>query len=69
MDNMTGVKHFHPICYEDLYTGETSSLLTMLEEETGGKRAKECKPFDGKGVVKHEDVPNEFAQWMNEFVD
>ena len=64
---MQGVKSFHPTRYEDLYKLGTAGLLQMLEKETG-KKAK-CEPMEGKGVIKHKDVPKDFIEWMNQFID
>jgi hypothetical protein len=67
MEKMMGVKYFHPTRYEDLYKDGTGGLLAMLEKETGKK--SKCEPIEGKGIIKHKDVPKEFVQWMNKFVD
>lgn len=67
MDGMMGVKSFHPTRYEDLYKDGTAALIEMLEGETG--RKAKCEPIEGKGVVKHKEVPKAFIRWMNEFVD
>ena len=67
MEKMQGVKSFHPTRYEDLYKLGTAGLLQILEKETG-KKAK-CEPMEGKGVIKHKNVPKAFVEWMNEYVD
>jgi hypothetical protein len=67
MEKMMGVKSFHPTRYEDLYKSGTADLLEMLERETG-KKAK-CEAIEGKGVVKHKDVPKAFVAWMNKYAD
>lgn len=67
MEQMMGVKSFHPTRYEDLYKDGTSGLLEILERETG--RKAKCEPIEGKGDVKHKEVPRAFVKWMNEYVD
>lgn len=68
MENMRGVKSFHPTRYEDLYKQGTASLIKILEEETG--KTAMCTPLEGKGVVSHKSMPGkDFVHWMSQYVD
>ena len=79
--NFVGTRTFLPMRYEDLNANGTSVLLRSIEEATG-QRAN-CSavigkgPISGKGrrrlrekrITKHAKLPDEFIDWMNEFVD
>eukprot|EP00986_Skeletonema_menzelii_P007034 scaffold2683_cov217-Skeletonema_menzelii.AAC.2 len=61
--------------YEDLKANGTSILLRGIEEAAGLKA--NCNAFVGKGrrrlerkkITKHADLPDDFIDWMNKFVD
>ncbi|KAL7467565.1 hypothetical protein ACHAXS_007811 [Conticribra weissflogii] len=65
--NFEGTKAFLPNRYEDLYMEGTSVLLEKLKELTGLE--PRCKAIEGKGVIKHKEVPRDYVKWMNRFVD
>jgi len=72
-----GTKAFLPMRYEDLNANGTSVLLQSIEEVAGVKA--NCSAVTGKGgrrrrlnakpITKHSKLPDEFIDWMNEFVD
>jgi len=39
----------------------------LIENATGLKR--KCKATEPKGPVNHKEVPEEYVNWMNQFVD
>ena len=79
--NFVGTRTFLPMRYEDLNANGTSVLLRSIEEATGLKA--NCSAVIGKGpiigkgrrrlrekrITKHAKLPDEFIDWMNEFVD
>lgn len=62
-----GVKAFFPQRYEALNLRGTADFLKELEEVTGLKA--NCKPFVGKGVIKHKNVDPEYTKWLNKYHD
>ena len=67
VSKMEGVRAFYPFRYEDLSEFGTEVLLNLVEQATGFKR--KCEAAEPKGVAKHKEVPKEYVEWMNQFVD
>ena len=73
--DFVGTRAFLPMRYEDLNANGTSILLRGIEEAAGLKA--NCSAFIGKGrrrlkkkkITKHSELPDEFIDWMNEYVD
>lgn len=60
-------REFYPFRYEDLSANGTELLLSLLEMCTGMER--KCKASAPKNEVKHKEVPNDYIDWMNSYVD
>ena len=78
--NFVGTRAFLPMRYEDLNANGTSVLLRSIEEAAGLKAncsAVVGKASNGKGrrhlkkkkITMHSKLPDEFIDWMNEYVD
>ena len=67
MSEFEGARAYYPFRYEDLNANGTEVLLNLIENATGLKR--KCKATEPKGPVNHKEVPEEYVNWMNQFVD
>ena len=60
-------REFYPFRYEDLSTNGTELLLSLLERCIGIER--KCKASAPMNEVKHKEVPDDYIDWMNNYVD
>jgi hypothetical protein len=65
--SFNATREFYPFRYEDLESNGTEKLLSLLEAATGFER--KCNASVPTGEVRHKEVPKEFMDWMNKFVD
>jgi hypothetical protein len=70
-----GTKAFFPFRYEALNENGTSILLRSVEEATGLKAkcnatlGKSHRRLIKKRISKHGELPGDYIQWMNRYVD
>ncbi|KAL9182119.1 hypothetical protein ACHAXT_012771 [Thalassiosira profunda] len=71
-----GTRAFFPFRFEDLNMNGTAALLRSVEGATGFKA--KCNATMGKAhwrrlgtdqITHHDELPVEFVEWMNEYVD
>ncbi|KAL7484707.1 hypothetical protein ACHAW6_011150 [Cyclotella cf. meneghiniana] len=67
VSKFNGTRAFYPFRYEDLECNGTELLLNLLERATGIER--QCNATEPRREVKHKEVPKEYIDWMNKFVD
>lgn len=77
--DFVGTRVFLPMRYEDLNANGTSVLLQSIEEAAGVQA--NCSAIIGRGgrrggrrlnvkpITNHSKLPDEFIDWMSEFVD
>ena len=73
-----GVRSYLPLRFEDLNANGTRDLIKNLEEATGltatcnatlGKAPRHLRRLVKKKIRIHRELPSDFIEWMNRFVD